>query len=75
MKQFEDCAARCFEFARGAGTTAGRARFLEMAQEYQSAALLISEGFPSNLNGRHFAERYSTNRWEAAVGYETPHSL
>jgi hypothetical protein len=25
LKQFEDCAARCFEFARSATTTAGRA--------------------------------------------------
>ena len=31
LKQFEDCAARCFEFARSATTTAGRARFLQMA--------------------------------------------
>ena len=41
LKQFEDCAARCFEFARSATTTAGRARFLQMAREYQSAASLI----------------------------------
>jgi hypothetical protein len=75
LKQFEDCAARCFEFARSAGTTAGRAHFLRMAREYQSAAWLTSKGFPSDLNGRRLAERYSTNRWEAAVGYETPHSL
>ena len=41
LKQFEDCAARCFEFARSATTTAGRARFMQMAREYQSAASLI----------------------------------
>ena len=41
-KQFEDCAAHCLELARGAKTP-GRARFMEMAREYQSAAALIRE--------------------------------
>jgi len=41
-KQFENCAARCLELARGA-KTAGRARFMQMAREYQSAAALIRE--------------------------------
>jgi hypothetical protein len=41
-KQFEDCAARCLELARAA-KTAGRARFIQMAHEYQSAAALIRE--------------------------------
>jgi hypothetical protein len=42
-KQFEDCAGRCLELARAANT-AGRARFMQMAREYQSAAALIREG-------------------------------
>jgi hypothetical protein len=41
-KQFEDCAARCLELARAA-KTAGRARFMQMAREYQSAAALIRQ--------------------------------
>jgi hypothetical protein len=40
-KQFQDYAARCLELARAARTTAGRARFMQMAREYQSAASLI----------------------------------
>jgi hypothetical protein len=74
-KQFEDCAARCFEFARSATTTAGRGRFMQMAREYQSAALLISQGLASDLNGPDLAKRHSTNCWEASAGYETHHSL
>ena len=50
-KQFEDCAARCFELARAA-KTAGRARFMQMACEYQSAAALIREE-PSDLNANY----------------------
>ena len=49
LKQFEDCAARCFEFARSATTTAGRARFLQMAREYQSATLLIHKELSADL--------------------------
>jgi hypothetical protein len=49
LKQFEDCAARCFEFARSATTTAGRARFLQMAREYQSAASLIHTELSADL--------------------------
>ena len=41
-KQFEDCAARCLELARAA-KTAGRARFMQMTREYQSAAALIRQ--------------------------------
>ena len=41
-KQFEDCAARCLELARAA-KTAGRARFMQIAREYQSAAALIPQ--------------------------------
>ena len=41
-QQFEGCAARCFELAQAA-KTAGRARFMQMAREYQSAAALIRE--------------------------------
>ena len=40
-KQFEDYAARCLEIARHSKTRAGRARFMQMAREYQSAASLI----------------------------------
>ena len=47
-KQFEDCAARCLELARSA-KTAGRARFMQIAREYQSSAALILEG--SDLSG------------------------
>jgi hypothetical protein len=42
-KQFEDYAVRRLELARSAKTTAGRARFMQMAREYQSAAALIRE--------------------------------
>jgi hypothetical protein len=49
LKQFEDCAARCFEFARNAPTTACRQRFLQMAREYQSAASLIPKELSSDL--------------------------
>jgi hypothetical protein len=41
-KKFEDYAVRCLELARSA-KTAGRARFMQMACEYQSAAALIRE--------------------------------
>ena len=41
-KQFEDCAARCLELARAA-KTAGRARFMQMTREYESAAALIRQ--------------------------------
>jgi hypothetical protein len=40
-KQFEGFAERCLELARRAKTTAGRARFIQMAREYRSAMLLI----------------------------------
>lgn len=50
-KQFEDCAARSLELARAA-TTTGRARFMQMAREYQSAAALIREE-PSDLNANY----------------------
>jgi hypothetical protein len=40
-KQFQDYAGRCLELARAVRTTAGRARFMQMAREYQSAASLI----------------------------------
>jgi len=49
LKQFEDCAARCFEFARSATTTAGRAHFVQMAREYESAALLIHKELSAEL--------------------------
>jgi hypothetical protein len=41
-QQFEDYAARCLELARAA-KTAGRARFMQMAREYQLAAALIRQ--------------------------------
>ena len=40
-KQFERFAECCLELARGAKTTARRARFIQMAHEYQLAMLLI----------------------------------
>jgi hypothetical protein len=39
--QFERFAECCLELARGAKTTARRARFIQMAHEYQLAMLLI----------------------------------
>ena len=48
-KQFQDYAARCLELARAARTTAGRARFMPMAREYQSAASLIHKELSADL--------------------------
>ena len=48
-KQFQDYAARCLELARAARTTAGRARFMQMAREYQSAASLIHKELSADL--------------------------
>ena len=48
-KQFQDYAARCLELARAARTTAGRARFMQMAREYQSAASLIPKELSADL--------------------------
>ena len=45
-KQFQDYAARCLKAAR---TTAGRARFMQMAREYQSAASLIPKELSSDV--------------------------
>ena len=42
-KQFEVYAARCLELARRSKTRAGRSRFMQMAREYQSAALIQKE--------------------------------
>ena len=66
-KQFEDYAARCLELARAA-KTAGRARFMQMAREYQLAAALIRQE-PSHLsahyhNGWHpLPPRYAFDGW------------
>ena len=67
LKQFEDCAARCFEFARSATTTAGRARFLQMAREYQSAASLIH----TELSADGGADRggRGAEQWRGAEDY------
>jgi hypothetical protein len=51
-KQFERFAECCLELARGAKTTARRARFIQMAHEYQLATLLIREELSSDLGGR-----------------------
>jgi len=48
-KQFQDYAARCLELARAARTTAGRARFMQMAREDQSATLLIHKELSADL--------------------------
>ena len=50
-KQFEDYAARCLEIARHSKTRAGRARFMQMAREYQSAASLIQNEQLSSPEG------------------------
>ena len=42
-KQFESFAECCLELARSAETTERRARFIQMADEYRLATLLISE--------------------------------
>jgi hypothetical protein len=42
-KQFEVYAARCLEIGRRSKTRSGRARFMQMAREYQSAALIQKE--------------------------------
>ena len=42
-KQFEGFAKCCLELARSAETTERRARFIQMADEYRLATLLISE--------------------------------
>jgi hypothetical protein len=42
-KEFEGFAECCLELARSAETTERRARFIQMAHEYQLATLLISE--------------------------------
>ena len=42
-KQFESFAECCLELARSAATTERRARFIQMADEYRLATLLISE--------------------------------
>ena len=51
-KQFEGFAECCVELARSAETTARRARFIQMAHEYQLATLLIREELSSDLGGR-----------------------
>jgi hypothetical protein len=65
-KQFEDCAARCLELAQAA-KTAGRARLIQMAHEYQSAAALIRERSDLSAhyhNGWHpLAPPYDFNGW------------
>ena len=42
-KQFESFAECCLELARSADTTERRARFIQMADAYRLATLLISE--------------------------------
>ena len=42
-KQFQGFAECCLELARSAETTERRARFIQMADEYRLATLLISE--------------------------------
>ena len=51
-KQFEGFAECCLELARSAETTERRARFIQMAHEYQLATLLISEELSSDLKDR-----------------------
>jgi ATP-dependent DNA ligase len=50
-KRFEGFAECCLELARSAKTTARRARFIQMAHEYQLATLLIREEPSSDLRG------------------------
>ena len=47
-KQFESFAECCLELARSAETTERRARFIQMADEYRLATLLISEELSSD---------------------------
>ena len=51
-KQFEGFAECCLELARSAETTERRARFIQMAHEYQLATLLMSEELSSDLKDR-----------------------
>ena len=49
-KRFESFAECCLELARSAKTTARRARFIQMAHQYQLATLVIREELSSDLS-------------------------
>jgi hypothetical protein len=56
-KQFEGFAECCLELARSAETTECRGRFIQMADEYRLAILLISERLSSD--GDFYQQRRS----------------
>lgn len=56
-KQFERFAECCLELARGAKTTARRARFIQMAHDYRLATFLIRELAAGPLSAKPPAAR------------------
>ena len=60
-KQFEGFAECCLERARSAENTERRARFIQMAHEYQLATLLISEELSSDLKDRRLLPAAGTS--------------
>ena len=67
-KQFEGFAECCLELARSAETTERRARFIQMAHEYQLATLLMSEELSSDLKDRRLLQQQRARHPIAGAG-------
>ena len=71
-KQFESFAECCLELARSADTTERRARFIQMADAYRLATLLISEERKSRRLLPSAAENHLLSLAAEAPGAASP---